>query len=776
MAQRRRPVFPLGLGAVLMITTSQAALAFTECASRGGVVTTLSTSADAAQSIQNFNASQFVCVVVTSGTNLTLTGDGSGPVNVLSAGGVEFVLESGATVAGTTGSEGVGLFSYNAASPVFVQVDGDISGQFGGLNSGSGHNGEDRYTINGRVTSSSGESDFDLYVYGARIDQIPDSANEEEVSAFAGTSDITVGQTGEVRGRGVGLYLNGGDYLLPDSVARQTAQFTVVNRGTIGLLSDFDGSAIWVSGSTADVTNFGLIEGGLTFAQRNNVFSNEATGTVDLSDSFMNFAGDGEVDNGPFSPNYQAPLWGNDVVRNSGTMLAYGTTTISYLDRFEMNGGVIRMDDGQADSLFSAGDDSAFFGAETTFVANGGEVRMDVVLGDDTSASDRLVFWNVRLEDTPTALRFTNVGGTGGLTDRGILVVGVDGQSDPGAFVLANEAPLEVGAFVYDLTFYNEVDDQNWYLTTTGAVGPTATIYESAPALVFGAFGRMPTLAQRVGERQVGAGRDGFWLRGWGESGTATPDSSTAGAAWDFSGGGLQVGYDRTMQDTGAGRLVLGVTAQIGQASADVTNAAGAGTIEMDAAGLGLTATWYHDSGFYLDGQLSVNRVSADFATAAAGTLARGEEGTLTSFSLEAGRRFAVGANAALVPQAQLTFGRLNGADFTDASGNAVDLGSQSMTTARLGLAWEYRNPETPGTTVYIIGNLLRDLASETTVTVDGTTLTAKNDRTWAEIGLGGTFALNATTTAYAEGSYRTATDGGDNDAFALTAGFRKVW
>jgi len=752
MAQRRRPVFSLGLGAILMITTSQAALAFTECGSQGGVITSLSTDlTNNAQEVKVVDG-RFVCVEVTSGTDLfTSVADESIALTIFSSGGVEFVSEANSTIT-SEWTDGVlinnsdGLNSFNPGpqdwtftdGPTIVQVDGTISGQNRGLISISSHSGEDRFTINGTVQGPS----------GLEVQHLSDE----------GTSTITIGADGRILSTDFfALTLIGPTIEESGPPPREGLQFTVVNNGIIEATGS-NGLAFFAVDTSAGITNAGRITGGLSTQGGSTTFDNLEGATWDISD------GGGVWDNtNPFSPSGDN---GSDLFRNNGTFLSYGNSGFSGLDTFEMNGGVWRLDDGTAGNTFYA--------LDTGFVANGGEIWMEVVLGGDDSVTDRLTFNTVGLGTAATGLRFTNLGGLGGETDQGILVVELVNGSDAGAFYLANEAPLEVGAFVYELTYNDQTP--GFYLTTTGAVGPTATIYESAPALVFGAFGRMPTLAQRVGERQVGAGRDGFWLRGWGESGTATPDSSTAGAAWDFSGGGLQVGYDRTMQDTGAGRLVLGVTAQIGQASADVTNAAGAGTIEMDAAGLGLTATWYHDSGFYLDGQLSVNRVSADFATAAAGTLARGEEGTLTSFSLEAGRRFAVGANAALVPQAQLTFGRLNGADFTDASGNAVDLGSQSMTTARLGLAWEYRNPETPGTTVYIIGNLLRDLASETTVTVDGTTLTAKNDRTWAEIGLGGTFALNATTTAYAEGSYRTATDGGDNDAFALTAGFRKVW
>ena len=598
-------------------------------------------------------------------------------------------------------------------------------------------------SIEGSVSvDTTGETDSSVTILG-RVD------NEGDILGVAvrnenrdSTTSVLIRANGVVRANSNALYMVSDGFTTADF-----ERYVVTNNGTLEAIFPQTGPAL-LSDRGTDFTTSGTLGGTINVSTFDDVVINLASGVWTL-------------------PN-QTSLFdtGSDSLSNRGTMVALSGTRFTGLETFANQGGVIRLNDGSAGDIFSVDGD---------FVASGGELRFDVALGDDTSATDRLfVGGDVALGmGGPTGIRVSNANGAGAETERGILVVDVGGTSDARAFYLANEAPLEVGAFVYDLT--HNAEDNGFYLSSTGAVGPTATIYESAPALAFGAFGRMPTLAQRVGERQVGAGRDGFWLRLTGGRGSATPDTSTAGASWDFTNSGLQVGYDRVLDDAGAGQLVLGVTAQAGRASADVVNAAGAGDIDMTSAGVGLTATWTLDSGFYLDAQLSLNRLSADFATGAAGSLASGRDGTLAGFSLEAGHRLALGAKSALVPQAQLTFGRLNGADFTDAQGNMVDLGTHSMTTVRLGLAYQYQDPAAPGTTLYVIGNLLRDLSTETTVLVDGTRLAARNDRTWAEIGEGGTVEIGERTTAYAEGSYRKA-GGGDNDAFALTAGLRMVW
>jgi outer membrane autotransporter protein len=129
------------------------------------------------------------------------------------------------------------------------------------------------------------------------------------------------------------------------------------------------------------------------------------------------------------------------------------------------------------------------------------------------------------------------------------------------------------------------------------------------------------------------------------------------------------------------------------------------------------------------------------------------------------------------VPQAQLTAGRVDGAGFTDSANNVVDLGNNSTALVRVGLAYEY---ETGGNRdkLYVIGNILHDFSSDSSVNVAGADLsTSAGEATWGEIGVGGSVTMNDTTTLYGEASYRSAFSGGsDNNGLALTTGLRMQW
>jgi fibronectin-binding autotransporter adhesin len=168
-------------------------------------------------------------------------------------------------------------------------------------------------------------------------------------------------------------------------------------------------------------------------------------------------------------------------------------------------------------------------------------------------------------------------------------------------------------------------------------------------------------------------------------------------------------------------------------------------------------------------------------SSSAAGTLASGELSKAYALSAEVGHRFELNQNTTLVPQAQLTLGKLHGASFTDSAGNAVDLGNNNSTVGRLGLAYEYENNDrTDGNRAkaYVIGNILHDFSTDSTVRVAGADLsTSASGATWGEIGLGGSVTVDANkTTVYGEASYRGAFNGGSNSGLGLTAGLRVQW
>lgn len=420
------------------------------------------------------------------------------------------------------------------------------------------------------------------------------------------------------------------------------------------------------------------------------------------------------------------------------------------------------------------------------YAGNGGTVTLDTVLGNDASATDILVVGGAT--SGTTTLVVNNIGGTGAATTTGILIVQTTDFT--GSFVLQGGS-VSAGDFTYTLAQGSE----GWYLVAKAAVvEPPApgSIHEALPAAL---LARLPTLEQRVGQRQW-LGRDssrvgvvdparGAWMRVWGDKSEIRPESSTSGIAADRRDWGLQLGYDQPLERGDAGQWVLGITLQAGHSSTDVTTAKGTGSIKADGLGLGVTGTWYGDNGLYVDLQGQVNRLKTD-VTFDGATLLDGKSLTATAVGAEIGWRKAISANSALVPQAQLTWSHISGGSFTDDQGTLVDLGHNDQLIGRIGVAWEYEYSEgwlfgdratssevNHREKVYVIGNLLHNFSGDTTVTVDGVALTQTNAATWAEIGVGGSYLWDGNKTVYTEMSYRRAIGGGDAEGLAATVGFR---
>jgi outer membrane autotransporter protein len=327
---------------------------------------------------------------------------------------------------------------------------------------------------------------------------------------------------------------------------------------------------------------------------------------------------------------------------------------------------------------------------------------------------------------------------------------------------------LTAGAFDYGLEY------QTGNFVLASALNSTGATYLAAPAVLSG-FNRLPTLEQRVGDREWANGEDantGSWMRIHGDRLNA---NLSTGDSFERNQYGVQAGVDMAMEPSANGQFVVGMNAQYGSMSANITNALGSGKIEAEGFGIGATATWYGNQGTYVDAQAQVNWLDTDIASSAAGALTSDHLVKTAAVSLEVGHRFAMSETSTLIPQAQLTWGSVDGGSFTDTAGNAVDLGSNESLIGRVGLAYEFVGPSAGNEerTGYVIANILHDFTNDGDVTVGGADLSASADATWAEIGVGGTYGLDDSNGAvFGEASYRTSLDGG-NSGVSLSAGLR---
>lgn len=116
------------------------------------------------------------------------------------------------------------------------------------------------------------------------------------------------------------------------------------------------------------------------------------------------------------------------------------------------------------DELYITASGTAGSNGGGQFVAEGGELALDVVLGDETSVADVLTLDDVVLGAAPVRVEVSNAAGAGAATaGDGIMVIRVLGDSPAAVFAMA---PLTVGGFEYQLV---QADGQNWFLQSREA-------------------------------------------------------------------------------------------------------------------------------------------------------------------------------------------------------------------------------------------------------------------------------------------------------------------
>ena len=461
------------------------------------------------------------------------------------------------------------------------------------------------------------------------------------------------------------------------------------------------------------------------------------------------------------------------------------------------------------------------------YTSNNGTLVINSVLGDDDSVTDML---HVHGDASGSSKLFVNnVGGEGDQTVGGIKVVQIDGQSN-GSFALANgyttkdgKQAVSGGAYAYTLQQGSGTgkQDGNWYLTSqldgpgpkpdpdcnlTNSCPqpvPPATRYSAGVPVYEGylqnmqALNKLPTLQERVGERYWtgkngdgqtnGAAVDdkGVWARIEGAHNRLEPDTSLTRMKQDINTFIMQAGVDGQFYEGETGKLIAGITGQYGHAKGDISSFHGDGAISTDGWSLGATATWYGNSGFYVDGQAQVTWFDSDLNSWTANQgLADGRKATGYALSVEAGQRIALDQNWSLTPQAQLIYSSINADSFRDAWDSRVSLHDGDSLIGRIGIAANYANSWKGedglmvNTSVYGIANLYQEMLGGSSVNVAGVDFDTDNDRTWGGIGAGGTYAWADNKYAiYGEGSINTALNQfADSYSLKGTVGFKVKW
>lgn len=197
------------------------------------------------------------------------------------------------------------------------------------------------------------------------------------------------------------------------------------------------------------------------------------------------------------------------------------------------------------------------------------------------------------------------------------------------------------------------------------------------------------TLSQRMGDLRANPALAGDgWFRAWGAKYNGDPTNLETGFTldgFDAKLWGAQIGYDwrRTTQN---GQWIYGLALSFGKADLDFA-AGGSGTDKGTRATL--YGTWLRGDGLYVDLEAGYSWHRGDYATFT--DSADSVNTNAWALALEVGKKFALGEKKAsgqwyIEPQAQLSWTRFDGYDYTTRGGMRVQSADFDSLIGRLGV------------------------------------------------------------------------------------------
>ncbi|EAM6753585.1 fibronectin-binding autotransporter adhesin ShdA [Salmonella enterica] len=418
----------------------------------------------------------------------------------------------------------------------------------------------------------------------------------------------------------------------------------------------------------------------------------------------------------------------NGKVTNEGTLVFGDSEETGAI--FTLNGDLINMGTMTSGSSSSTPGNTLY--VDGNYTGNGGSLYLNTVLGDDDSATDKLVITG---DASGTTDLYINGIGDGAQTTNGIEVVDVGGVSTSDAFELKNE--VNAGLYTYRL-YWNE-SDNDWYLASKaqsddddsggddtpsdggddggnvtppddggdgGNVTPPDDGGDVAPQYRadIGAYMgnqwmarnlQMQTLYDREGSQYRNA--DGsVWARF--KAGKAESEAVSGNIDMDSNYSQFQLGGDILAWGNGQQSFTVGVMASYINADTDSTGNRGADGSQFTSSGnvdgynLGVYATWFADaqthSGAYVDSWYQYGFYNNSVESGDAGS--ESYDSTANAVSLETGYRYDIALNngntVSLTPQAQVVWQNYSADSVKDNYGTRIDGQDGDSWTTRLGL------------------------------------------------------------------------------------------
>ncbi len=414
----------------------------------------------------------------------------------------------------------------------------------------------------------------------------------------------------------------------------------------------------------------------------------------------------------------------NGKVTNEGTLVFGDSDETGAI--FTLNGDLINMGTMTSGSSSSTPGNTLY--VDGNYTGNGGSLYLNTVLGDDDSATDKLVITG---DASGTTDLYINGIGNGAQTTNGIEVVDVGGTSTSDAFVLKNE----VNASLYTYRLYWNESDNDWYLASKaqsdddsggdvtppdddsdvtpsddgddgGNVTPPDDGGDVAPQYRadIGAYMgnqwmarnlQMQTLYDREGSQYRNA--DGsVWARF--KAGKAESEAVSGNIDMDSNYSQFQLGGDILAWGNGQQSVTVGVMASYINADTDSTGNRGADGSQFTSSGnvdgynLGVYATWFADaqthSGAYVDSWYQYGFYNNSVESGDAGS--ESYDSTANAVSLETGYRYDIalsnGNTVSLTPQAQVVWQNYSADSVKDNYGTRIDGQDSDSWITRLGL------------------------------------------------------------------------------------------
>nr|EFV0496870.1 fibronectin-binding autotransporter adhesin ShdA [Salmonella enterica] len=430
----------------------------------------------------------------------------------------------------------------------------------------------------------------------------------------------------------------------------------------------------------------------------------------------------------------------NGKVTNEGTLVFGDSEETGAI--FTLNGDLINMGTMTSGSSSSTPGNTLY--VDGNYTGNGGSLYLNTVLGDDDSATDKLVITG---DASGTTDLYINGIGDGAQTTNGIEVVDVGGVSTSDAFVLKNE----VNASLYTYRLYWNESDNDWYLASKaqsddddsggddtpsdggddggnvtppddggdggnvtppddggdgGDVTPPDHGGDVAPQYRadIGAYMgnqwmarnlQMQTLYDREGSQYRNA--DGsVWARF--KAGKAESEAVSGNIDMDSNYSQFQLGGDILAWGNGQQSVTVDVMASYINADTDSTGNRGADGSQFTSSGnvdgynLGVYATWFADaqthSGAYVDSWYQYGFYNNSVESGDAGS--ESYDSTANAVSLETGYRYDIalsnGNTVSLTPQAQVVWQNYSADSVKDNYGTRIDGQDGDSWTTRLGL------------------------------------------------------------------------------------------